>query len=535
MKDIEIAQQTKLESMEVIAEKLGIKDYIIPYGKGMAKVDVDNLHVNKEPGKLVLVTSINPTPSGEGKTTVTIGLGDALSILDKSVVISLREPSMGPVFGFKGGATGGGYSQVLPMENINLHFTGDMHAIGACHNLLSAVIDNHLYYGNELDIDKDRILWGRVMDINDRSLRKVSVGQKDNKHDNFYEITVASEIMAILCLSSSYDNLVKRLGNILIAYSKQGKPIYAKDLEVEEGLGVVLLDALKPNLVQTLEHTPVLMHGGPFANIAHGCNSVMATNLGLKLADYVITEAGFGADLGAEKFIDIKGRVLNKFPDAVVIVVTLKAIKHHGTTLSEGFDNVRKHIDTIKNQVGLPCVVAINKFAQDTSEDIEIIKNLCKGMGVDAITSSAFLEGGKGAIELAEKVISMCEMESMPAYIYKDEDELLVKIQKTIEKVYGGKDFILSEKAQESLNNLIHTKETNYPICMAKTPFSLSGDPKLLGAPKDFTLEIKDIVLKRGAGFIVIKVGNILTMPGLPKHSRTEEIKYKNGKIIGID
>lgn len=551
--DIEIAQSIKPEKITSIAEKAGIDDkYLELYGNYKAKID---LSIMKEDfgkkGKLVLVTAISPTPAGEGKTTTTIGLADGLNQIGKNVMVALREPSLGPVFGIKGGAAGGGYAQVVPMEDINLHFTGDFHAIGAANNLLAAMLDNHIYQGNELNIDKEKITWKRCVDMNDRQLRFITDGQggKFNgvERTDGYDITVASEIMAILCLSTSITDLKNRLGKIVVGYTYDDLPITAHDLKAEGAMTALLKDALKPNLVQTLEKTPALVHGGPFANIAHGCNSIMATNLSLKLADYTITEAGFGADLGAEKFLDIKCRSLNRHPDAVVIVATIRALKMHGglakeelgfenlEALEKGIPNLLRHLSNIKNIYGLPSVVAINRFPTDTNQEVELIINKCKELGVNVCLSTVWADGGKGGIELAKEVVKLCEQPNQFSYSYELNQSIEEKIRNVVQKIYGGKDIKLLKSAREQMDKLTKLGYSNLPICIAKTQYSFSDDATLLGAPTDFIVTIRNVKISAGAGFIVILTGKIMTMPGLPKIPAAEKIDVdEDGTIKGL-
>lgn len=547
MQDIEIARNAKLKNINEIAQKLGItEDYLEQYGKYKAKISLDyydKIKNNKE-GKLILVTAINPTPLGEGKTTTSIGLADAFYKINKKAVLALREPSLGPVFGIKGGATGGGYSQVAPMEDINLHFTGDIHAITTANNLLSAIIDNHIWQGNELEIEK--VTWKRCLDLNDRALRKVEVslsGEKNMKpREDGFDITVASEIMAILCLSKDMQDLKRRLGNIVIGYNKQNKPVTCRDLKADGSLAVILKDAIKPNLVQTLENNPVLIHGGPFANIAHGCNSIIATNMALKMGDYVVTEAGFGADLGAEKFLDIKCRLLDKTPDAVVIVATLRALKYHGGVNKEdcskenvealkiGIHNLLRHIDNIK-KYGITPIVAINKFTTDTDKEIEILKEELNGV-VEVSLLENWAKGGEGAIDLAQKLTKICETKNEFKYIYDINDTVEAKIKAVAQKIYGATDVEYSDIAKEQLKEL---NDSKFPVCIAKTQYSFSDDPKDLLGDKPFNLHVTELKLKEGAEFIVVLTGKIMTMPGLPKKPAAENINIdENGVIEGI-
>lgn len=547
MQDIEIARNAKLKNINEIARNLGItEDYLEQYGKYKAKISLDfyNKIKDNKDGKLILVTAINPTPLGEGKTTTSIGLADAFYKINKKAVLALREPSLGPVFGIKGGATGGGYSQVAPMEDINLHFTGDIHAITTANNLLSAIIDNHIWQGNELEIEK--VTWKRCLDLNDRALRKVEVslsGEKNMKpREDGFDITVASEIMAILCLSKNMKDLKRRLGNIVIGYNKQNKPVTCRDLKADGSLAVILKDAIKPNLVQTLENNPVLIHGGPFANIAHGCNSIIATNMALKMGDYVVTEAGFGADLGAEKFLDIKCRLLEKTPDAVVIVATLRALKYHGGVSKEdcsqeniealriGIHNLLRHIDNIK-KYGITPIVAINKFTTDTDKEIEILKEELNGV-VEVSLLENWAKGGEGAIDLAQKLTKICETKNEFKNIYDINDTVETKIKAVAQKIYGATDVEYSDIAKEQLKEL---KDSKFPVCIAKTQYSFSDDPKDLLGDKPFNLHVTELKLKEGAEFIVVLTGKIMTMPGLPKKPAAENINIdENGVIEGI-
>lgn len=547
MQDIEIARNANLKNINEIAQKLGItEDYLEQYGKYKAKISLDyyNKIKNNKDGKLILVTAINPTPLGEGKTTTSIGLADAFNKINKKAVLALREPSLGPVFGIKGGATGGGHSQVAPMEDINLHFTGDIHAITTANNLLSAIIDNHIWQGNELEIEK--VTWKRCLDLNDRALRKVEVslsGEKNMKpREDGFDITVASEIMAILCLAKDMKDLKRRLGNIVIGYNKQNKPVTCRDLNADGSLAVILKDAIKPNLVQTLENNPVLIHGGPFANIAHGCNSIIATNMALKMGDYVVTEAGFGADLGAEKFLDIKCRLLEKAPDAVVIVATLRALKYHGGVSKEecsqeniealriGIHNLLRHIDNIK-KYGITPIVAINKFTTDTDKEIEILKEELNGV-VEVSLLENWAKGGEGAIDLAQKLTNICETKNEFKYIYDINDTVEAKIKAVAQKIYGATDVEYSDIAKEQLKEL---NDSKFPVCIAKTQYSFSDDPKDLLGDKPFNLHVTELKLKEGAEFIVVLTGKIMTMPGLPKKPAAENINIdENGVIEGI-
>ena len=552
MQDIEIARNTKLDNILEISKQLDIEEeYIDNYGKYKAKIsnDLYKKIENKKNGKLILVTAINPTPLGEGKTTIAIGLADGLKQIGKKSILALREPSLGPVFGIKGGATGGGYAQVAPMEDINLHFTGDIHAITSANNLLSALIDNHIFQGNELDFKK--VIWKRCVDLNDRALRRVQIGLSGEKNlvprEDGFDISVASEIMAVFCLASDLNDLKRRLGNITIGYNSKEEPITVKDLNAQGSLTVLLKDALNPNLVQTLEHTPALIHGGPFANIAHGCNSVVATKMALKLADYTVTEAGFGADLGAEKFLDIKTRITNKVPDAVVCVATIKALKYHGGMakeelntenlefLDKGIHNLKRHIDNIKNKFGLNVIVAINKYVQDTEKEIEYLRNELKKQGIELSLVEAWGKGGKGATDLAEKVVELCENQTSINYAYDLKDSIEEKIKKVAQKIYGAKDVEFSEKAREDLKTIEKLGYNNLPVCIAKTQYSFSDDPKNLECKEEFTIHVNDLILKTGAEFVVAITGKIFTMPGLPKVPAAENIDIdENGNIVGI-
>lgn len=552
--DIEIAQENVMLPIKEIAEKVGLSEENIEYyGKYKAKVDYNILKDKSEKnnGKLILVTAINPTPAGEGKTTVTVGLGDALSKLGKNTVIALREPSLGPVFGIKGGAAGGGYAQVVPMEDINLHFTGDMHAIGAANNLLAAMLDNHIQQGNALDIDVKNITWKRCVDMNDRQLRNVIDGiggkmQGVPREDGF-DITVASEIMAILCLATDITDLKKRLKSIIVGYNRLGEPVTAGDLNAQGAMTALLKDALKPNLVQTLEHTPAFIHGGPFANIAHGCNSVMATKMALKFGDFVVTEAGFGADLGAEKFLDIKCRVAGLKPSAVVLVATVRALKSHGgvskadlgdenlEALEKGLPNLYKHIENIKNVYKLPCVVAINRFPTDTENELKLVEEKCKEYGVNVSLCEVWGNGGNGGIGLAEEVLNLVEEDNDFTFSYPDEFSLEEKICAVAKKIYGadGVDFTLGAKRE--LAKLTELGFSSYPVCMAKTQYSLSDNQKLLGRPENFRITVKKVKVSAGAGFVVCLTGDIMTMPGLPKVPSAEKIDVdENGVISGL-
>jgi formate--tetrahydrofolate ligase len=552
MKDIEIARNTELKKIYDIAKEIGLyEDDIELYGKYKCKISnsVYDKNKNKKNGKLILVTAISPTPLGEGKTTMSIALADGLRKIGRKSILALREPSLGPVFGIKGGATGGGWVQVAPMEDINLHFTGDIHAITAANNLLSAMIDNHMYFGNKLGID--RVVWKRCMDLNDRQLRVVDTGLSEEakivpRRDKF-DITVASEVMAILCLASDMEDLKRRLGNIIIGYNKDGKEIFARDLKAEGSMAVLLKDAIKPNLVQTLEHTPAIIHGGPFANIAHGCNSVIATKMALKLGDYVITEAGFGADLGCEKFLDIKCRMNDLVPDAVVLVATIKALKYHGgvdkdkvfeenkTAMERGMNNLFKHIDNIKNKFGLNVMVAINKYSQDSDKEIEYLRNKLEEKGIELSLVTGWADGGNGAIDIAHKIVSLVEEKEKFKFIYDLSDDIKTKIEKVSKKIYYAKGVEYSSEAIEEINRLESLGYGKYPICIAKTQYSLSDDPKNLECNNDYMIKVRGVEIKNGAGFIVVLAGNIMTMPGLPRVPAAEGIDIdKDGNIIGI-
>ncbi|MDM0977682.1 formate--tetrahydrofolate ligase [Clostridium perfringens] len=552
--DIEIAQSAKMEPIINIAKKIGLgEDDIELYGKYKCKISLDAIKKleNNKDGKLVLVTAINPTPAGEGKSTVTVGLGQALNKIGKNTVIALREPSLGPVFGIKGGAAGGGYAQVVPMEDINLHFTGDMHAITSANNLLCAAIDNHIHQGNLLTIDSRRIVFKRVMDMNDRALRNIVVGMggKINgflREDGFM-ITVASEIMAILCMASDLEDLKERMGNILIAYNLDGEPVYAKELEVQGAMALLMKDAIKPNLVQTLENTPAIIHGGPFANIAHGCNSIIATKTALKMSDITITEAGFGADLGAEKFLDIKCRYGNLNPDCVVLVATIRALKHHGgvkkdelnisnvDALNKGMKNLEKQIENIK-AYGVPVVVAINKFITDSDEEVKAIEDFCKNVGVEVSLTEVWEKGGEGGIDLANKVIKTMETEpSNFKMIYDSEESIKDKILKIVQTIYGGKGVNYTPQALKQIAEIEKFNLDKLPICMAKTQYSLSDNPSLLGRPENFDITVKEVRVSNGAGFIVVLTGDVMTMPGLPKVPAANRMDIKdNGEIVGL-
>ena len=554
LSDIEIANSVQMKPIKEVAEKLGIaEDALSLYGNYKAKISAGQLEAlkDKPDGKLILVTAISPTPAGEGKTTTSVGLVDALAAIGKKAVIALREPSLGPVFGIKGGAAGGGHAQVVPMEDINLHFTGDFHAIGVANNLLAALIDNHIHHGNALGIDSRRITWKRAVDMNDRQLRHIVNGLQGKVNgvprEDGFDITVASEVMAILCLSENITDLKNRLEKIIIGYSFEGKPVTAKDLKAGGAMAAVLKDAIHPNLVQTLEHTPALIHGGPFANIAHGCNSVLATKLALKYADYAVTEAGFGADLGAEKFIDIKCRTSGLRPSAVVLVATIRALKMHGgvaksdlaeenvQAVVDGLPNLEKHLENIQDVYGLPAVVAINKFPLDTEAELQAVYDACQKRGVDVVISDVWANGGAGGKELAEKVVELAEGDNHFQFVYNEEDSIETKLNKIVTKVYGGKGVRLTPAAKRELKELEELGFSNYPICMAKTQYSFSDDAKKLGAPKDFVVTISQLKVSAGAGFIVALTGAIMTMPGLPKVPASEKIDVdKDGNISGL-
>ena len=555
LNDIEIAQQAKMKKIFNIAkDRLGIpEDELESYGHYKAKVSLPYLETlqNKKDGKLILVTAISPTPAGEGKTTTSVGLGDALNLIGKKTIICLREPSLGPVFGMKGGAAGGGFAQIVPMEDINLHFTGDFSAIALAHNLLAAMLDNHIHHGNELDIDLKSIQWKRVVDMNDRALRKISLGLSDSKNgfprESGFDIVAASEVMAIFCLATSMEDLKKRLGQIVVAYNHKQQPVLAKDLKAHGSMTVLLKNALAPNLVQTLENNPAFVHGGPFANIAHGCNSAIATKAALKLADYVVTEAGFGADLGAEKFIDIKCRKSGLRPSATVVVATVRAIKYHGgaelanlTTedigaLDKGLINLERHVENITKVHNLPCVVAINKFTSDTPAEIELITKRMQKLNVKIVLASHWADGGKGATELAKTVVDICESTNQKMqFAYEDNDTLWDKINKIAKKIYRAKEVIADEKVKAQIQSLQDSGYGHYPVCVAKTQSSFSTDPKLRGAPTDHVISIREIRLAAGAEFVVMLCGGIMTMPGLAKAPSAEKIDYIDGKIIGL-
>ena len=552
--DIEIAQSAKMMRIaEVAREKLGISDeYLEPYGHYKAKVSLPYLDTLKDKpnGKLILVTAINPTPAGEGKTTTTVGLGDALNYLGKKAIICLREPSLGPVFGVKGGAAGGGYAQIVPMEDINLHFTGDFNAIALANNLLAALIDNHIFHGNTLGIDSRRIQWKRVVDMNDRALRHITIGLggpgNGYPREDGFDIVVASEVMAIFCLATSLDDLKERLSNIVVAYTRDLKPIYAKDLNAHGAMTVLLKDALAPNLVQTLENNPAFVHGGPFANIAHGCNSVIATQAALKLADYVVTEAGFGADLGAEKFIDIKCRKSGLRPSAAVIVVTVRAMKYHGNAelseltkenlaaLEKGLVNLERHVENITKVYQIPCVVSINQFLSDTQAEINLIKERMESLGVKVVIASHWAHGGKGAKDLAEEVIKLCDTPSQMQFVYDESDSLWDKINHIAKKVYRASEVTADSKIRAQIQDLQEKGYGHYPVCVAKTQSSFSTDAKLRGAPNNHVINIREVRLAAGAQFIVMVCGDIMTMPGLPKVPSADKIDLVNGKVVGL-
>ena len=552
--DIEIAQACEMKHIRDIAAVAGVdEDYLEYYGKYKAKIDLKLLsdRAEKPDGKLILVTAINPTPAGEGKTTTTVGLADGMRRLGKNTVVALREPSLGPVFGVKGGAAGGGYAQVVPMEDINLHFTGDFHAIGAANNLLAAMLDNHIQQGNELDIDVKHITWKRCVDMNDRQLRNIVCGlggrmQGVPREDGF-DITVASEIMAVLCLATGLSDLKARLGRMVVGYSRSGAPITAHDLKAEGAMAALLKDAIKPNLVQTLEGTPAFIHGGPFANIAHGCNSVMATRAALKMGDYVITEAGFGADLGAEKFLDIKCRLADLHPAAVVLVATVRALKHHGgcpkadlgkenlTALEKGLPNLLRHVENITNVYGLPCVVAINRFPTDTEAELKLVEDKCRALGVNVALSEVWAKGGEGGMALAEEVIRLCDAPNQFRFAYDLDQPIEAKLEEIVKKVYHGDGVVLTPAAKKQAAELTALGFGGLPICMAKTQYSFSDDQTLLGAPDGFTVTVRNLKVSAGAGFLVALTGDIMTMPGLPKVPAAEKVDVdETGKISGL-
>ena len=551
--DIEIAQACKMQPIQDIARQLGVaEEYLEPYGNYKAKVDYRLFQNSQAPdGKLILVTAITPTPAGEGKTTTTVGLSDGLRKIGKKAVVALREPSLGPVFGVKGGAAGGGYAQVVPMEDINLHFTGDFHAIGAANNLLAAMLDNHIQQGNALGIDVKKITWKRCVDMNDRQLRNIVDGlggrmQGVPREDGF-DITVASEVMAVLCLATSISDLKERLGRMVVAYTYDDKPVTAGDLKAAGAMTALLKDALKPNLVQTLEGTPAFIHGGPFANIAHGCNSIMATKAALKLGDYAVTEAGFGADLGAEKFLDIKCRMAGLHPDAVVVVATVRALKHHGgvakadlgqenlEALEKGLPNLLRHVENITTVFGLPCVVAINRFPLDTEAELALIEAKCKELGVNVALSEVWAKGGEGGRALAEEVVRLCEKPNHYKPSYELDTTIEEKLHAIVTRIYRGREVVLTPAAKKQVKQLTDQGFGGYPICMAKTQYSFSDDASLLGAPEDFAVTVRNVKVSAGAGFLVALTGDILTMPGLPKVPSAEKIDVdENGKISGL-
>ncbi len=552
MTDIEIARNTKLDKIVDVAKKLGIEeDDIEQYGKFKAKIsnEVYEKRKERENGKLILVTAISPTPLGEGKTTMSIAIADGLQKIGKNSILALREPSLGPVFGIKGGATGGGRVQIAPMEDINLHFTGDIHAMTAANNLLSSLIDNHIYFGNELGFDK--VVWKRCVDLNDRQLRAVNTGLSGEKkivpRMDAFDITVASEIMAIVCLAENIEDLKERLGNILVGYNKEGEPIYAKQLNAQGAMTVLLKDAIKPNLVQTLEHTPAIVHGGPFANIAHGCNSIIATRMALKLGDYVITEAGFGADLGAEKFLDIKCRKAGIKPDAVVLVATIKAIKYHGGIekdkiqeenlegLAKGMDNLYRHIDNLKNKFGLNVIVALNRYNQDTQKEIDFIEQKLKEKQIELSLVEGWAKGGDGATDIANKLVKLTEQKEDFKYMYDLNESIKDKIQKVATKIYGAKDVEYTQEAEKEIERIEKLGYGNLPVCIAKTQYSFSDDAKNLECNDEYNIHVRNVELKSGAGFVVVLAGKIMTMPGLPKVPAAESIDIdENGEIVGI-
>ena len=552
MTDIEIARNTELKKITEIAKDLDItEDEIEMYGKYKAKIsrEVNEKLQNKQDGKLILVTAMNPTPLGEGKTTISIAIADGLKKIGKKSILALREPSLGPVFGIKGGATGGGHAQIAPMEDINLHFTGDIHAITSANNLLSAMIDNHIYHGNELDIKK--VVWKRCVDLNDRQLRKINTGlsgeSKIVPREDGFDISVASEVMAILCLATDINDLKKRLGNILIGYNKKQEPIYARDIKAEGAMAVLLKDAIKPNLVQTLEHTPAILHGGPFANIAHGCNSIIATKMAMKLADYTVTEAGFGADLGAEKFLDIKCREANLVPNVVVCVATIKALKYHGgvskedmqkenmNCLEKGMNNLYRHIDNLRGKFGLNVIVAINKFGTDTEEELNFVQNELAKREIPSSIVESWAKGGEGATDISNQIVEIAEKENRFEYIYDLNETIVEKINKVAMKIYGAKGVIYSEDSAKKIEKIEEMGYGKLPVCIAKTQYSFSDDPKNLECEEPFEISIGNVELKAGAGFIVVLAGKITTMPGLPKNPVAETVDInENGEIVGI-
>lgn len=552
--DIEIAHSIQPLPIQAIADKLGIQPTeLSPYGHDKAKVLVNQIADldERQNGKLILVTAISPTPAGEGKTTVSVGLADGLRQIGKNAMVALREPSLGPVFGMKGGAAGGGYSQVIPMEDINLHFTGDFHAISATNNLVAAALDNHIHHGNELDIDARSITWKRVVDMNDRQLRNIvsGLGKKSDgfPHEDGFDITVASEIMSILCLAENMTDLKSKLGRIIVAYNNSGEPVTVEDLQISGALAILMKDAINPNLVQTLEGTPAFIHGGPFANIAHGCNSIIATKTAMKLVDYTVTEAGFGADLGAEKFMDIKCHLGEIEPDAVVVVATIRALKMHGgvkredlskenvTALEKGVANLRRHVQNVNEQFGKPVVVAINKFATDTEAEFAVVQQVCHELEVEVALSDGWANGGKGNMELAEKVVVAAEKESKLQYVYQLEDTIEEKLQAIVQKIYGGRQVKLTPQARRQARRLTTLGFDKLPICMAKTQYSFTDNPKLLGAPTDFEVTVRHLKVYAGAGFIVALTGDIMTMPGLPKVPAANHMDItEEGTIIGL-
>ena len=548
--DIEIAQSVEMKHIREIAKTAGVDEkYIEQYGNYKAKIDLSILDESeRKDGKLILVTAITPTPAGEGKTTTTIGLADGMRKIGKNAIVAMREPSLGPVFGIKGGAAGGGWAQVVPMEDINLHFTGDFHAIGAANNLLAAMLDNHIYQGNSLNIDPRRITWKRCVDMNDRQLRFVTdgLGGRVNgvPREDGYDITVASEIMAVLCLASSLKDLKERLSKIIVGYTYNEEPVTAGQLKAHGAMAALLKDALKPNLVQTLEGTPAFVHGGPFANIAHGCNSVLATKMAMKIGDYAITEAGFGADLGAEKFLDIKCRVAGLKPSAVVMVATIRALKMHGgvakTDLAEentdalikGIPNLLRHVSNIQNVYKLPVVVAVNKFPTDTDNEVNVIIEKCKELGVDVVLSDVWAKGGEGGIDLAKAVVELCEKDNDFSFSYEDEMSLEEKIEAVVKRVYGGDGIVIDKKAQKQIDTLTALGYGNLPVCIAKTQYSFSDDPTKLGAPDGFTVTVRNVKISAGAGFVVVLTGEIMTMPGLPKVPAAEKVDVSDDGVI---
>lgn len=552
--DIQIAQEVTMDKIVDVAKRAGVDEkYLELYGNYKAKIDYTILEdlKDKKNGKLILVTAISPTPAGEGKTTTSVGLTDGMRTIGKNVMAALREPSLGPVFGIKGGAAGGGYAQVVPMEDLNLHFTGDFHAIGAANNLIAAMLDNHIQQGNSLDIDQRRITWKRAVDMNDRQLRFIvdGLGGKANgvPREDGFEITVASEIMAVLCLAKDIDDLKERLARIVVGYNRAGQPVTAGDIKAQGAAAALLKDAMKPNLVQTLEGTPVIIHGGPFANIAHGCNSIMATKMALKLADYVVTEAGFAADLGAEKFVDIKCRKGNLHPSAVVLVATVRALKYHGgvkkedlneenlEALEKGLPNLLQHLENVTKNFGLPAVVAINEFPTDTEAEIKLVEKKCKELGVNVVLSQVWAKGGKGGMALAEEVVKLCEEPNDFKFVYPLDIPIKEKIEQVAKKIYRADGVIFEKKAQNQLKELTALGFDNVPVCMAKTQYSFSDDPTLLGAPRGFNITVTDLKIDAGAGFIVVKTGEIMTMPGLPKVPAAEKIDVDNkGRITGL-